>query len=68
MSESFTNRIRANWEWTTKLPEGVDPATAGPLFCGGITVFGPIHDFGVKPTQRVGVIGIGGLTISRSSS
>ena len=57
----FADKIRANWEWATKLPEGVDPATAGPLFCGGITVFGPIHDFGVKPTQRVGVIGIGGL-------
>jgi alcohol/geraniol dehydrogenase (NADP+) len=39
----------------------LDPASAGPLFCGGITVFGPIADFGVKPTDRVGVVGIGGL-------
>jgi uncharacterized zinc-type alcohol dehydrogenase-like protein len=39
----------------------LDPAKAGPLFCGGITVFAPIADFGVKPTDRVGVIGIGGL-------
>ncbi|MBN2430826.1 MAG: zinc-binding dehydrogenase, partial [Acidobacteria bacterium] len=31
------------------------------LFCGGITVFSPIVEFGVKPTDRVGVIGIGGL-------
>ena len=29
--------------------------------CGGITVFNPIIQFGVKPTDRVGVIGIGGL-------
>ena len=43
------------------LPEGVNPATAGPLFCGGITVFNPIVEFDVKPTDRVGVIGIGGL-------
>jgi len=35
--------------------------SAGPLFCGGITVFNPIVQFGVKPTDRVGVIGIGGL-------
>jgi uncharacterized zinc-type alcohol dehydrogenase-like protein len=57
----FADRMRANAEWAVPLPQGVDPASAGPLFCGGITVFGPIHDFGVKPTDRVGVVGIGGL-------
>ncbi len=36
-------------------------ATAGPLLCGGITVFSPILDFDVKPTDHVGVVGIGGL-------
>jgi len=33
----------------------------GPLFCGGATVFNPIVQFDVQPTDRVGVIGIGGL-------
>jgi uncharacterized zinc-type alcohol dehydrogenase-like protein len=32
-----------------------------PAFCGGITVFNPIVQFDVRPTDRVGVIGIGGL-------
>ena len=36
-------------------------AKAGPLLCGGITVFNPIILAGVLPTDRVGVIGIGGL-------
>ena len=57
----FADRVRCHWSWAIRLPEGVDPGKAGPLFCGGITVFGPIADFGVKPTHRVGVIGIGGL-------
>ena len=57
----FADRVRADWEWAVKLPSALDPASAGPLFCGGITVFAPIIDFGVKPTDRVGVIGIGGL-------
>jgi len=57
----FADRVRANWEWAIPLPEKLDPATAGPLFCGGITVFAPIADFNIKPTDRVGVIGIGGL-------
>ena len=33
----------------------------GPLLCGGVTVFNPMLEFEVKPTHRVGVIGIGGL-------
>ena len=53
--------MRCHWNWAIQLSDGVDPLKAGPLFCGGITVFGPIADFGVKPTHRVGVIGIGGL-------
>ena len=35
--------------------------SAGPLFCGGVTVFNPIVQFGIKPGDRVAVIGIGGL-------
>jgi uncharacterized zinc-type alcohol dehydrogenase-like protein len=57
----FADRVRANWEWAIKLPATLDPASAGPLFCGGITVFAPILDWNVNPTQRVGVVGIGGL-------
>ena len=43
------------------LPDGMDARSAGPLFCGGVTVFAPYIDYDVKPTDRVGVIGIGGL-------
>lgn len=57
----FADRVRCSEEWAVKLPAGLDPAKAGPLFCGGITVFNPIVQFGVKPTDRVGVVGIGGL-------
>ena len=44
-----------------KLPQGLDPGDAGPLLCGGITVFNPLAQFGIAPTDSVGVIGIGGL-------
>lgn len=57
----FADRVRAHHSWTTPLNEGIDPAKAGPLFCGGITVFNPIIQFDIKPTDHVGVIGIGGL-------
>lgn len=57
----FAERVRAHWAWVTPLPDKLDSARVGPLFCGGATVFNPIVSFGVKPTDRVGVIGIGGL-------
>jgi uncharacterized zinc-type alcohol dehydrogenase-like protein len=57
----FADRVRAHHNWVLPLPEELDPAAAGPLFCGGITVFNPILQFNIKPVDRVGVIGIGGL-------
>lgn len=57
----FADRVRAQAASVIPLPEGIDSTHAGPLFCGGITVFNPLIQFGVKPTDRVGVIGIGGL-------
>ena len=57
----FGDTVRCQAEWAIPLPDGVDLAKAGPLFCGGITVFNPIVQFDVRPTNRVGVIGIGGL-------
>lgn len=56
----FADQVRAREGAVIKLPKGLDPMKAGPLLCGGITVFNPIATH-VKPTDRVGVVGIGGL-------
>jgi uncharacterized zinc-type alcohol dehydrogenase-like protein len=42
------------------LPEKLNFAEAGPLLCGGVTVFAPLA-MHAKPADRVGIIGIGGL-------
>lgn len=57
----FADYVRGHWSWAIPLPKDIDMAKAGPLLCGGITVFNPIILADVKPTDRVGVIGIGGL-------
>jgi len=57
----FADKVRCHWMWAIPLPDALDIRSAGPLFCGGITVFTPIVIYDVKPTDRVGVIGIGGL-------
>ena len=56
----FATHIRSHWAWTFPLPEKLNLAEAGPLLCGGITVFSPLAMY-AKPTDRVGIIGIGGL-------
>jgi len=57
----FADKVRAHWAWTIPLPDGIDLASAGPLLCGGITVLKPFLAYDIKPTARVGVVGIGGL-------
>lgn len=57
----FADYVRGHWSWAIPLPDAIDMSKAGPLLCGGITVFNPIILANVKPTDTVGVIGIGGL-------
>jgi len=53
--------VRAAANSVVPVPDGVDLESAGPLFCAGITVFNPLVQFDIKPTDKVAVIGIGGL-------
>ncbi len=57
----FADKVRCHWSWAIKLPDEMDMLKAGPLFCGGITVFNPLYQYDISPTDKVGVIGIGGL-------
>ncbi|BBP05604.1 alcohol dehydrogenase [Sulfuriferula plumbiphila] len=57
----FADKVRAAANSVVPIPDGIDLESAGPLFCGGITVFNPLVQFDTKPTDKVAVIGIGGL-------
>jgi uncharacterized zinc-type alcohol dehydrogenase-like protein len=57
---AFASRVRAHWAWAIPLPEKINVAEAGPLLCGGMTVFNPLAVY-ARPTSRVGIVGIGGL-------
>lgn len=57
----FADTVRADDNSLVLIPDGIDLASAGPLFCAGITVFNPLVQFDIKPTDKVAVIGIGGL-------
>jgi alcohol/geraniol dehydrogenase (NADP+) len=56
----FASHVRAHWAWAVPLPAKLGFAEAGPLLCGGMTVFAPLAMY-ARPSDRVGIIGIGGL-------
>jgi alcohol/geraniol dehydrogenase (NADP+) len=58
----FATHVRAsNWRFAYPIPEAIASEHAGPLLCAGMTVFAPLLRYGVRPTDRVAVVGIGGL-------
>lgn len=57
----FADKVRAQVTSVVALPDELSSEKAGPLFCGGITVYNPMVQFDLKPTAKVAVIGIGGL-------
>jgi len=57
----FADKVRAEANSVVPIPDGIDLESAGPLFCAGITVFNPLIQLDIKPTDKVAVIGIGGL-------
>lgn len=44
-----------------RLPDGLDPASAAPLMCAGVTTYSPLRRMGVGKGTVVGVVGLGGL-------
>ena len=57
----YADAIRVNWRFAVPVPEALESENVAPLLCGGITVYAPIRNHGVRPSSRVGIIGIGGL-------
>lgn len=57
----YAERIRVNARFAIPVPEVLESENVAPLLCGGITVYSPLRNHGVRPSSRVGVIGIGGL-------
>ncbi|KAK4047825.1 hypothetical protein OIV83_005168 [Microbotryomycetes sp. JL201] len=53
---------RAPAHFVVKVPEGLDPADAAPMMCGGVTCFSPLKRYGAGTKSKdVGIVGIGGL-------
>src|SRR5882757_765147 len=57
----YADKIRVNARFAIPVPTVLDSENVAPLLCAGIAVYGPLKNHGVRPSSRVGIIGIGGL-------
>ncbi|HEY2822852.1 MAG TPA: NAD(P)-dependent alcohol dehydrogenase, partial [Candidatus Acidoferrum sp.] len=57
----YSDNIVVDEKYVLRIPNGLDPAGAAPLLCAGITTYSPLHHWGVKKGQKVGIVGLGGL-------
>jgi len=57
----FADAIRVDSRFVFAVPESLSSENAAPLFCGGVTVYAPLAHLPVRPSMKVGVVGVGGL-------
>lgn len=58
---SFASHGVWNQDYIFAVPESIPREYAAPLMCGGATVFNALNAFSTRSTDRVGIIGVGGL-------
>ncbi|PWR23076.1 NAD(P)-dependent alcohol dehydrogenase [Zavarzinia compransoris] len=57
----YSDRMVVREKFVIRIPPGMDPVSTAPILCAGITTFSPLRHWAVRPGQRVGVVGLGGL-------
>jgi uncharacterized zinc-type alcohol dehydrogenase-like protein len=57
----YASRIVVNEDFVLRIPAGMDPASAAPLLCSGVTTFSPLKHFKIGSGDTIGVVGVGGL-------
>jgi alcohol dehydrogenase (NADP+) len=57
----YSDSIVVDEAYVLRVSNGLDPAGAAPLLCAGITTYSPLRHWNVRPGQKVGIVGLGGL-------
>jgi len=57
----YSTHIVVKESFVLSIPQGLDIKAAAPILCAGVTTYSPLMHWGVKPGDKVGVVGIGGL-------
>lgn len=57
----YSEKVVCDEAFTLKVPTKLDPASAAPLLCAGITTYSPLRKWGANKGKKVGIVGLGGL-------
>jgi uncharacterized zinc-type alcohol dehydrogenase-like protein len=57
----YSNVLVVSEDFALKIPPRLKPELAAPILCAGATTYSPLKHWGVKPGDRVGIVGFGGL-------
>ncbi len=57
----YSSSIVVPEDFVLRIPGKLKPEVAAPILCAGVTTYSPMKHWGVKPGDRVGIVGFGGL-------
>jgi uncharacterized zinc-type alcohol dehydrogenase-like protein len=57
----YSQSVVVDEDFVLEVPKNLDPAATAPLLCAGITTYSPLKHAGIRPGNKVGVVGLGGL-------
>ncbi len=57
----YSNMIVVDEAFALRVSPKLDPASAAPLLCAGITTYSPLRHWNAGPGKTVGIVGLGGL-------
>lgn len=57
----FADHLVMDARFCFPIPDGIASDSAGPLLCGGVTVYAALRNAGMGSGGRIGIIGVGGL-------
>lgn len=58
---AFAEYVLVRADFAVPIPEGLDPVTAAPLLCAGVTAYGAVRKAELEPGRVCAVFGCGGL-------
>lgn len=57
----YADYVVADAKYVTEIPANISSVDAAPLFCAGLTAYTSVKKLGMRPGDRIGVFGVGGL-------
>ena len=57
----YSQSVVVDEAFVLRVPTNLSLAAVAPLLCAGITTYSPLREAQVRPGQKVGIVGLGGL-------